>query len=276
MMIHKRFFHIIFLIVVFLLPSQILFAQNQKDEYPANYARAPRFKALLYYSEHVEEAHVQFAKQAEQFFRKLTYGEGFILETTHDLSKYSDKELQSFDVQIWLNNVPSSPKEREAFMRYMENGGGWVGFHGAAYNDRRTQWPWFVNFLGGGVFLCNNWPPQPVLVTVEKKKHPVTRSLPKLYVMPSSEWYMWKPSPRKNQDVDVLLSISLKNYPLGIKDVVRFGDFPVVWTNRNYRMIYLNSGHGDESFTDATQNLMIINAFRWIVSRSPKGNPFDK
>jgi hypothetical protein len=39
-------------------------------------------------------------------------------------------------------------------------------------------------------------------------------------------------------------------------------------------MIYLNMGHGDTGFTDATQNLLFVNAFRWVVSRHPKRNPF--
>lgn len=67
-----------------------------------------------------------------------------------------------------------------------------------------------------------------------------------------------------------------RNYPIGIKDVVKFGDFPVVWTNTRYRMIYLNMGHGDLEFTDATQNLLFVNALRWVVSRSPKGDPFTR
>jgi len=41
-------------------------------------------------------------------------------------------------------------------------------------------------------------------------------------------------------------------------------------------MIYLNMGHGDEEYIDATQQLLFINALRWIVSRDPEGNPFDK
>jgi type 1 glutamine amidotransferase len=56
---------------------------------------------------------------------------------------------------------------------------------------------------------------------------------------------------------------------------VKFGDFPVVWTHRKYRMIYLNMGHGDREFTDATQNLLFVNAFRWVVSTSKEGDPFQ-
>lgn len=251
-------------LILFVIISIVTyFAKAQ--EYPADYAQAPRFKVLFYYSEQVEEAHQQFAKQAIDFFWKLSWGEGYLYEVTTDLSKYSDEQLKEFDLQVWLNNSPGSEPERRAFERYMENGGGWVGFHAAAYNDKNTNWPWFVDFLGGGVFYCNNWPPQPVLVDIDTNDHAVTKNLPQHYVMPSSEWYQWNPSPRDNKDVEVLLSISPMNYPLGIKDIVRWGDFPVVWTNKKYRMIYLNCGHGDEMFGDATQNLLYVNAFRWIA-----------
>ena len=174
------------------------------------------------------------------------------------------------------NVAPWSPEERAAFEKYMKNGGGWVGFHAAAYNDRDTNWPWLLEFLGGGVFLCNNWPPQPVLLELDTQKHPVTKNLPKEFVAPASEWYQWTPSPRENDDSQVLVSLSPKNYPLGIKDIVYSGDWPVVWTNKNYRMIYLNMGHGDEEYIDATQNLLFVNAFRWVVSQNPDGDPFDR
>lgn len=49
-----------------------------------------------------------------------------------------------------------------------------------------------------------------------------------------------------------------------------------LWTNNKYRMIYLNMGHGDDCFSDAAQKQLFTNAFRWVVSKSPKGNPFEK
>lgn len=264
-----------FILLLFMLFVDGMNAQT-KDNYPANYARAPRFKALIYYTTYAEEAHVQFAEQATDFFKKLNYGDGFILDITTDFSDYTYDKLKDYQVVVMLNASPNTPQSRRAFEEYMENGGGWMGFHAAAYNDKNTRWPWFVRFLGGGVFLCNNWPPQPVLVEADTQAHPVTKNLPQEFVVPASEWYQWAPSPRKNPDVEVLVSLSQKNYPLGIKDVVNFGDFPIVWTNKNYRMIYLNMGHGDEEFMDGTQNLLFINAFRWVVSQDKSGNPFVK
>ena len=263
------------LILLFTACTLLTYAQVPEG-YPANYAKAPRFKALIYYTQHAEEAHVQFAEQATTFFKKLNYGDGFVLDITTDFSKYPYEKLKEYNVIIMLNTSPNTKAERDAFEQYMENGGGWVGFHAAAYNDKNTHWPWFVKFLGGGVLYCNNWPPQPVLVEVDNEEHPVTKNLPASFVAPASEWYQWTPSPRQNKDVEVLLSLSPKNYPLGIKDVVNFGDFPIVWSNKNYRMIYLNMGHGDEEFIDGTQNLLLVNAFRWVVSKDKSGNPFLK
>ena len=263
------------LILLFTACTLLTYAQVPEG-YPANYAKAPRFKALIYYTQHAEEAHVQFAEQATTFFKKLNYGDGFVLDITTDFSKYPYEKLKEYNVIIMLNTSPNTKAERDAFEQYMENGGGWVGFHAAAYNDKNTHWPWFVKFLGGGVFYCNNWPPQPVLVELDNEAHPVTKNLPASFVAPASEWYQWTPSPRQNKDVEVLLSLSPKNYPLGIKDVVNFGDFPIVWSNKNYRMIYLNMGHGDEEFIDGTQNLLLVNAFRWVVSKDKSGNPFLK
>ena len=249
-----------------------IFAQSL--DYPANYAKAPRFKALIYYSEDVESAHQDFANDAIDFFKHLNYGDGFILDITTSLSNFEYESLKEYSAIIALNISPSSPKERELFEKYMENGGGWIGFHAAGYNDINTGWPWFNNFLGCGTFFCNNWPPQPVLVELNTMDSPITKNLPESFVAPDSEWYQWNPSPSENPQVEIIASLSQKNYPLGIKDIIYSGKFPIVWRNKAYRMIYLNYGHGDREFSDATQNLLTLNAFRYIISQDPNGNPF--
>ena len=251
-------------------------AYAQSEDYPANYAKSPRFKALLYYTEQAEEAHIKFANDAIDYFTKLTIGEGFILEATTSLKEFDYQDLKGFNVIIALNISPTDPDERRLFEKYMENGGGWLGFHAAAYNDKNTGWAWFNDFLGCGHFYCNNWPPQPALLEVETSDSPVTKNLPPLFVAPETEWYQWHPSPRQNSNVEVFLSLSPRNYPLGLKDVIFQGDFPVAWRNSKYRMVYLNYGHGDRCFSDATQNLLTINAFRYVVSQSPEGDPFLK
>ncbi len=243
--------------------------------YAANYASAPRFKALLCYDPHAEEAHVQFAEQSIEFFHKLSYGTGYILEVSDNFAN-NYQNLDDYDILIMVNASPRGREQRAAFEDYMESGGGWLGFHAAAYNDRNTRWDWYNEFLGCGKFYCNNWPPQAALVDNEAPEHPIMKTMPESFVIPESEYYQWDPSPRLNPDVKVLLSISPKMYPFGIKDIVKGGDFPLVWTNTKYRMVYINMGHGDTEYIDATQNLLFVNAFRWVLSTDPKGNPFNK
>lgn len=153
----------------------------QSEDYPASYAQSPRFKALLYYTEQAEEAHIQFANDAMDFFTRLTVGDGFILESTTSLTSYDYQALKEFNIIIALNISPTEPEERKLFEKYMENGGGWLGFHAAGYNDKNSGWPWFNDFLGCGYFYCNNWPPQPALVEVDIMDSPVNK---KTYLHP--------------------------------------------------------------------------------------------
>lgn len=65
-----------YLVLLFTACTLLVNAQTPEG-YPANYARGPRFKALVYYTQHAEEAHYQFSLQAVEFFKKLNYGDGF-------------------------------------------------------------------------------------------------------------------------------------------------------------------------------------------------------
>lgn len=266
----KKFF---FTLYALLAVSVFAIAQERPASYAGNRVR---FKALMYYNEQAEEAHVDFAHQSIEFFHKLTYGNGWIMDKTTSIAGWSERQLDEYSVIICPDGLPSSKEERPLFERYMDNGGGCVAFHASGYNDSGTHWPWLVDFLGCGYFKCNNWPPQPVLLTLDVTDHPVTKNLPKEFVAPASEWYQWQDDFRSKENIQVLVSLSKKNYPLGLKDVVYGGDWPVVWINKDYRMIYLNMGHGDEEFTDATQNLLFVNALRWVVSTDREGDPFEK
>lgn len=227
-------------------------------------AQQPQFKVLAFYSNHVERDHVDFSKDLRSFFTELSDQVNFTFDVTRDWTNLNDTLLKNYDVVMWINDFPHSDQQRKSFQRYMESGGGWIGFHVAAYNDKTTDWPWFVNFLGGSVFYTNNWPPLPARLLVDDVNHPVTSHLPAAFASPVNEWYQWKPSPRENKNVKVLVTLDPMNYPLGIKDIITEGDVPVVWTNTKYRMIYLNMGHGDLVMSDYIQNKMFADALLWV------------
>ncbi len=68
------------------------------------------------------------------------------------------------------------------------------------------------------------------------------------------------------------MSLSPKNYPLGMKDTLVSGDLPVVWTNRRYKMLYCNMGHGDKIFTSEIQNQLFRNAILWLGEAAAKSS----
>jgi uncharacterized protein len=231
-------------------------------------AQRTRFKVLAFYSTNVEADHVEFAEAAVQFFATRAISENFTFESTTDWQHMNEAYLKAYQLVIWLNDAPTNAAQRLAFERYMENGGGWLGFHFAGYNDKDTKWPWFVDFLGGAVFYSNNWPPLPAKLVIDDRTDPVAKDIPESYESPANEWYIWKPSPRLNRDVRVLATFDPSNYPLGLKDVLTGGDLPVVWTNTKYKMIYMNMGHGDKIFTSPIQNKLIENAMNWLGTNS--------
>jgi type 1 glutamine amidotransferase len=221
------------------------------------------FRALAFYSTTVESDHVDFARDAIDFYSSLAARHGFTFDTTTNWEN-CDATLNNYQVVLWLNDFPHTEQQRTAFRTYMENGGAWLGFHVAGYNDKYTNWPWFVNFFGGAVFYNNNWPPLAAKLIVNDNTHPATHRLPFHYTAPINEWYGWLPNPRLTKDVKVLITLDTTNYPLGKKDIIRKGDIPVVWTNTHYKMLYMNMGHGDQNFASPIQDRLFEDAILWL------------
>lgn len=227
-------------------------------------AQTPAFRALAFYSTNVEPDHVRTGNEGLAFFREAAAKDDFVFDTTTDWDKLNDNDLKAYQVILWVNDFPHTAAQRAAFERYMEHDGGWLGLHVAGYNDASTNWPWFLDFLGGAVFYTNNWPVQRAKLVIDDPNHPVTKGMPESYEAPSNEWYQWKPSPRLNKNVRVLVTLDPSNYPIGVKDVITQGDMPVVWTNIKYRMVYMNMGHGENVFGNTTQNKLFENAIVWL------------
>ena len=171
----------------------------------------PKFHVLAFYTEKTEADHVDFARQAVTFFEAEAKRDNFDWHVTTDWNDLNAENLRHYQLVMWLNDSPQQPAQRAVFQQYMEHGGAWIGFHFAGYNDESTNWPWFVGDFLDAVFLTNSWPPLPATLVVEDRNHPVTRGLPETFLSPANEWYIWKPDPRGNKDIHVLLSLSPSN-----------------------------------------------------------------
>jgi hypothetical protein len=121
---------------------------------------------------------------------------------------------------------------------------------------------------------------------VENHFHPATKNLPDTFSSSPNEWYRWQNDLRQNPNIDILLSIDSSSFPLGTgpkqSEIWHNGYYPVVWSNKNYRMIYVNMGHNDidyehridstnqtlsQTFGNKIQNQLIINSLLWLGKR---------
>ncbi|AMY12024.1 Trehalose utilization [Luteitalea pratensis] len=226
---------------------------------------APRPRVLAFFTAGGELDHVLFAQQA---MRALTAGAadgGYAFAATTDWEALNDTNLRDVGLVIWLNDMPRTPAQRQAFERYMAGGGAWLGFHVSGFGT--AAWPWFTEFMGGSRFAASNWPSLPARVNVDDAGHPIVKGTPPTFVAPINEWYAWTPSPRANPDVKVLLTLDASNFPLGVKNTLNGGDVPVAWINTRFRMVYLNYGHGDRIYSTPVLPAMIDNSVRFLLDR---------
>jgi hypothetical protein len=270
---NKHFFKTIALLLV-LLYVPTCFAQKKSS-----------FKVIAFYTAKSDLAHISFVHEANKWFPEMAAKYGFTYDATNEWSKLNDSVLSKYNVVVFLDTRPDDSTQRAAFEKYMKNGGAWLGFHFSAFaltpSSYPQNWDWYHNeFLGSGSYASNTWHPTSAIVRVEDRKHPVTKGLPGVFTAQPNEWYRWSNDLKKNPDIDILIAIDSASFPLGTgpkpHEIWHSGYYPIVWTNKKYKMVYMNMGHNDMDYDGGTnkelsstfgneiQNRLIINSLLWL------------
>jgi hypothetical protein len=245
----------------------------------------PKFNVIAFYTGKSDKAHISFVKEANRWFPKMAAEHGFAYDSTGNWKNLNPEFLAKYQVVLFLDTRPDASAQREAFQKYIENGGGWMGFHFAAFALTPSQfpqnWDWYHNeFLGAGSYAGNTWRPTSAILKVEDVRHPAMKGLPETFKASANEWYKWTSDLRTNRTIKILASIDPASFPLGTgpkqHEIWHSGYYPVVWTNQKYRMIYFNMGHNDLDYENKTnrelsftfdneaQNKLILNALEWL------------
>ncbi len=257
----------------------------------------PRFKVIAFYTGKADAAHISFVKEARPWFARMAAEHHFSFESTQNWDNLNREFLAPYQVVVFLDTRPDSPRQREAFQEYMKNGGAWMGFHFSAFaltpSKYPQNWDWYHNeFLGSGMYVGNTWRPTSAILRVEDTQHPATVGLPATFQSAPNEWYKWSTDLRTSPNIRILASIDPASFPLGTgpkkHEIWHNGYYPVVWSNQKYRMIYFNMGHNDmdygtrpskelsSTFANEVQDRLILNALEWLGTgekpQSPGGN----
>jgi uncharacterized protein len=245
----------------------------------------PKFRVVSFYTAKNDLAHISFVHEANKWFSDAAAKYHFSYDSTNDWNNLNEAFLKNFQVVLFFDTRPDSAAQREAFRKYMENGGAWMGFHFAGFaltpSAYPQNWDWYHNeFLGAGQYKSNTWRPTSAIVKVENKKHASTKHLPATFQTAPSEWYRWEKDLKSNADISILLSVDTKSFPLGTgpkpDEIWHSGYYPIAWTNKKYKMIYTNMGHNDmdyegktnaqlsSTFSSPDENMFIINSVLWL------------
>lgn len=251
--------------------------------------QAQQFKVIAFYTAKNDPAHISFVHEANRWFAKAAKQHAFTYDSTSNWANLNAGFLANYKVVIFLDTRPEAPAQRKAFQTYIEKGGAWLGFHFSAFaltpSKYPQNWPWYhQQFLGSGEYNSNTWRPTEALLRVENAEHPATKNLPKTFTSSPNEWYSWKNDLRNNPNIQILLSIDPESFPLGTgpkpHEIWKSGYYPVVWTNKKYKMLYVNMGHNDLDYEHKTneelsftfeneiQNQLILDGLFWLGGRT--------
>ena len=89
-----------------------------------------------------------------------------------------------------------TPEQKQAFRSYIENGGAFVGIHGAG-GDPRYEWRWYVDTLLGAQFKGHPLHPQfqKAVIHIEDPDDVIMTGLPAEWTR-VDEWYSFETNPR--------------------------------------------------------------------------------
>ncbi|TDE17651.1 ThuA domain-containing protein [Dyadobacter psychrotolerans] len=255
------------------------------------YAQTAKFRVIAFYTAKNDRAHVSFVHEANRWFPKMAEKYQFSYDSTNNWNNLNTKYLSDYQVVIFLDTRPETPEQRLAFENYVKNGGGWMGFHFSAFalspSAYPQNWDWYHNtFLGSGQYKSNTWRPTSAILRIENQNHPITNNLPETFRSSPNEWYCWEKDLKANPDIEVLASVDSTSFPLGTGpkayEIWNSGYYPIVWRNKNYRMVYFNMGHNDIDYENKTnkelsftfenevQNRLILNGLLWIGNAGKK------
>src|SRR5688572_10339697 len=82
---------------------------------------------------------------------KLGARHGFVADHSESSADFTEANLARYRAVVFLNTTGNvlNPTQQNAFERYVQVGGGFVGIHAAA--DTEYAWPWYDQLMGAQI-----------------------------------------------------------------------------------------------------------------------------
>lgn len=187
-------------------------------------------------------------KEGQEFFKTLAKKNNFKISLSENSSDFNEENLKKYNAVVFLNTTGDILHEAEqnAFERYIQAGGGFMGIHAAT--DTEYKWQWY-NKLAGAYFMSH--PGTNVsnvqngnMITLDKS-HASTRHLPNTFEK-IDEFYDFKSL--QTESLNFLIKVDETSYKEG-----KMGAFhPMSWHQEfdGGKSFYTNFGHTPETFKE--------------------------
>ena len=198
---------------------------------------------------------------------KLGQENNFNVDTTSNAAMFNEDTLKKYSAIVFLSTTDTADvlldnHQKNAFQRYIEAGGGFVGIHAAT--DAGYHWGWYRRLVGAT--FSSHPRQQEATINVVDKNDMSTKHLPDTWKR-KDEWYNFK---NLNKDVHVLLKLDEKSYEGGTNG----DDHPVAWYHEydGGRAWYTELGHTEESYSEPNYLKHILGGIKYAIGDNEELN----
>jgi type 1 glutamine amidotransferase len=186
----------------------------------------------------------------------------FTVDTSEDATVFNDANLANYKAVIFLNTTGDifTSDQKDAFQRYIQASGGFVGIHSAS--DTEHSWPWYGGLVGA--FFLSHPAIQPATIKIEDTSNPSTSFLGPVWER-TDEWYNFATNPRGT--AHVLATLDESTYTGGTMGA----DHPICWCQMysGGRSWYTESGHTKETYADPLYQQHVLNGIQYAAGAVP-------
>ena len=255
---------------------RVFFPSHEHETTPPELPAGLTAPALLVFTKTNGFRHTEAIPAGLALIEEIAKRRGWSVFHTENGAVFNDAQLAKFQATVWhqASGDVLNAEQREALKRFIENGGGWVGIHGAG-GDREYDWKWYVDELVGAQFIGHTLGPQFQTATWrnENPLHPATAKLPEKW-QHEEEIYSFDRNVRDFAGYLVLVSVDESTYSpveklLGRKRslAMKGGDHPMVWHHcvGHGRAFYSALGHQAKSYAEPEMKALMEGALSWAL-----------
>ena len=240
--------------------SFAVFAQPQMSE--ENIAVTNEVTAqILVFTKTMGYRHKSIEKGVETL-KNLGKENNFSITQTEDSLQFNEANLKKYDLVLFLSTTMDvlGPDQEQAFKKYINNGGNYMGIHAAS--DTEYGWPWYGKLVGAYFTSHPNDPNvREAKMNVVNREHPSTAHLKDTWVR-NDEWYNYE---NINPDMNVLIYLDETSYEGGTN-----GDnHPIAWYQEfdGGRVFYTGGGHTNESYDEPDFQKHLVGGINYCLGR---------